>query len=181
MESKKKYPILLSDVTQAANPSFIRGYRRFWPFMRKYALLAVIGMLLTIPIGALDAVVASFLRPFMDKVMVEQNKDFAYTVPLIILGFALGQGILIYIAAVVNSFVGGRISRDMKMKLFDKLLQMDTSFYDRNNTGTINFRFANDVDLAASGLMDNLKLFLTKFFSSMSLIGVLLYNSWQLS
>ena len=182
MNVKKKYlPVRLNDVSTAANASFIRGYRRFWPFMKRYALLAVIGMLSTIPIGMLDAVVASFLRPFMDRVMVEQDKAFAYNVPIIILGFALGQGILIYIAAIINSFVGGRISRDMKQMLFRRLIGMDTAFYDRNNSGTINFRYATDVDVASSGLMENLKLFLTKFFSSVSLVGVLLYNSWQLS
>ena len=181
MNYKKNDPVLLSNVSAAAQPSFWRGYKRFWPFMKRYAFLAIFGMLLTIPIGALDAVVASFLRPFMDRVMVEQDKAFAYNVPLIILGFALTQGILLYIASIVNSYVGGRISRDMKQRLFSKLLGMDTSFYDKNNTGTINFRYANDVDTASSGLMDNLKLFLTKFFSSVSLVGVLLYNSWQLS
>ena len=129
MNVKKKYlPVRLNDVSTAANASFIRGYRRFWPFMKRYALLAVIGMLLTIPIGMLDAVVASFLRPFMDRVMVEQDKAFAYNVPIIILGFALGQGILIYIAAIINSFVGGRISRDMKQMLFRRLIGMDTAF-----------------------------------------------------
>lgn len=180
-ENKKSLPVRLNDVSTAANPSFIRGYKRFWPFMKRYALLAVIGMLLTIPIGMLDAVVASFLRPFMDRVMVDQEKAFAYNVPLIILGFALGQGLLIYLASIINSFVGGRISRDMKQMLFQRLIGMDTAFYDRNNTGTINFRYATDVDVASSGLMDNLKLFLTKFFSSISLIGVLIYNSWELS
>ena len=181
MSSKKNFPVLLSDTTDAAQASFWRGYKRFWPFMRKYLFWAVLGMLLTIPIGALDAVVTSFLRPFMDKVMVEQDKAFAYDVPLYILAFALGQGILLYISSLVNSYVGGRISCDMKQMLFKKLLGMDTAFYDKNNTGTINFRYASDVDTASSALMDNLKLFLTKFFSSVSLIGVLLYNSWQLS
>ena len=181
MQSHNKTTVVLSNVNNAAQASFWRGYKRFWPFMRKYLFWSVFGMLLTIPIGALDAVVTSFLRPFMDRVMVEQDKAFAYDVPLYILGFALGQGILLYVSSLVNSYVGGRIGRDMKQMLFKKLLGMDTAFYDRNNTGTINFRYASDVDTASSALMDNLKLFLTKFFSSLSLIGVLLYNSWQLS
>lgn len=42
-------------------------------------------------------------------------------------------------------------------------------------------RFNNDADMACSGLLANLKLFTTRIFSSISLIGVLLYNSWQLT
>jgi lipid A export ATP-binding/permease protein msbA len=43
------------------------------------------------------------------------------------------------------------------------------------------FRFNNDVDMACSGLLSNLKLFTTRVFSSISLIAVLFYNSWQLA
>ena len=58
---------------------------------------------------------------------------------------------------------------------------MDSAYFDRNNSGDIIYRYYNDADLASSGLINNMKLFLTRFFSSVSLIGVLLYNSWQLS
>ena len=42
-------------------------------------------------------------------------------------------------------------------------------------------RFNNDVDSACSGLLKNMKLFTTRLFSSIALIGVLFYNSWQLA
>ena len=62
-----------------------------------------------------------------------------------------------------------------------KLTNMNTSFYDANNSGSVIYRFASDPDLATSGLITNIRLFLTKFFSSASLVVVLIYNSWQLS
>ena len=58
---------------------------------------------------------------------------------------------------------------------------MNTAFYNANNSGSVIFRFASDPDLATSGLISNIRLFLTKFFSSVSLVFVLIYNSWQLS
>ena len=179
--SLKKYPIILSDVSANPNTSFKRGYKQFWPFLKPYCFLAVLGLLLTIPVGALDAVVASFLKPFMDKVMVSQDKSFAYYVPMFIIGFSIAQGIFLYFSAYVNTYVGSRIAMDLKVKLYKKLLNMNTSFYDANNSGSVIYRFASDPDLATSGLISNIRLFLTKFFSSVSLVVVLLYNSWQLS
>ena len=67
------------------------------------------------------------------------------------------------------------------MSLYNKLLTFETSFFDRQNSGDIVFRFNNDADLACSGLLSNLRLFVSRLFSSLSLIGVLFYNSWQLS
>ena len=58
---------------------------------------------------------------------------------------------------------------------------MDTSYFDQNNSGTIVFRYSTDAETASTGLVDNTKQFLSKTFSSIALIGVLLYNSWQLA
>ncbi len=169
------------DAKNTSGTGFIRAYKQFWPFLKPYAGLGILGMLLTIPVGALDAVVATFLKPFTDQVMIEQNEDLATLVPLIIVGFAVIQGLFIYAAAYVNGYVGGRICLDIKEKLYQKLLNCETAFFDSNTTGNILFRFSNDPELASNGLISNIKLFLTKFFSSLSLVCVLIYQSWQLS
>ena len=57
----------------------------------------------------------------------------------------------------------------------------DAGFFDKNTSGNVIFGFSYDADLACSGLLANLKLFTTRVFSSLSLICVLIYNSWQLS
>lgn len=161
--------------------NFIRGYKQFWFFLKPIWVLGALGMLLTIPVGALDAVIASFLKPFIDNVMIEQQKSFADFVPIIIIGFTLIQGVFIYLSAYVNNYVGTKISFSIKTKLYQKLLYLDTNYFETNSTGNIIFRFFNDADIASNGLISNIKLFLIRFFSSISLVCVLFYNSWQLS
>ena len=159
----------------------LQGFKKFWPFLKPYFLLTILGILLTIPVGGLDAAVASFLKPFMDNVMVEKDTEFASMVPLIIIAFTIGQGICIYSSNLVNSYVGNRISTDLKLALYNKLLVNDVSFFDKNTSGIVLLRFCNDAEAATSGLISNVKLFLSKFWSSLGLVCVLLYNSWQLS
>ena len=60
-------------------------------------------------------------------------------------------------------------------------MRYDASFFDKSTSGDILFRFNYDVDAACSGLLSNMKLFTTRVFSSLSLICVLIYNSWQLA
>ena len=69
----------------------------------------------------------------------------------------------------------------MRSRLYQKLLTFDSRFFDANNSGSVILRFFNDSETASSGLIQNMRLFLTKFFSSVSLICVLLYNSWELT
>lgn len=180
-KNRQYFPIVLSDVGHLQNTSFWRGYRRLWPFLKPYFFLAVLGIVLTIPVGALDAVVALFLKPFTDKVMVVQDPTFATQVPLIIIGFTLLQGIFIYLSALVNGYVSGAVNLSIRKRLYQKLLFCDSRFFDVNNSGSIIQRFNSDIETATAGMIQNLKVFLTKMFSSLSLIAVMIYNSWQLT
>lgn len=179
---KKKHSAQRLDlIVEQGSLSPLAGLKKFWPFLKPYILLTILGVLLTIPVGGLDAAVASFLKPFMDNVMVDKNTEFALKVPFIIIGFTLVQGICIYTSNIVNTYVGSRISTDLKLALYKKLIVSESTFFDKNTSGIVLLRFCNDADSATTGLITNVKLFLSKFWSSLGLLVVLLWNSWQLS
>ena len=164
-----------------ASSSFIANYKRMMTYVRPYWFRALIAVLITIPIGSMDAVIAWALKPYMDVVMVEKSAVATSYIPVLIIIFSSMQSGLNYAATYLNTWVGRKISNDVKMDLFNKLLHMDASFFDKTNSGEVLMRFNNDVDLACNGLLANLKLFTTRVFSSISLICVLFYNSWQLA
>lgn len=159
----------------------VKNFRRMWPYIKPYWFRACLGVALTVPVGALDGAVAMFLKPFMDKVMVDKQPHFSALIPFLIVGFTVVQGILLYSSNYLNTWVGQKITIGVKRKLYAKLLSMDTSYFDGNNSGTILFRYSNDAETASTGLVENLKKFLSKTFSSLSLVCVLIYNSWQLA
>ena len=164
-----------------ADLNFSEHYKKMWPFVKPYWFRALLAFLMSIPIGALDAVVAWSLRPFMDVVLVEKNVNASWYIPFAIVGFTLIQGALNYSATYLNAWVGLKINQDLKRALYRKLLFLEPAYYDKNNSGYIVQRFSADADQACSSLLDNVKLFVSRLFSSISLIGVLIYNSWQLS
>ncbi len=161
--------------------AMVKNCRRMWPYVKPYWFRACLGVILTIPVGALDGAVAMFLKPFMDKVMVDKQPHFSSLIPFLIVGFTVVQGALLYASNYMNTWVGQKITQGVKRKLYAKLLSMDTSYFDMNNSGTVLFRYSNDAETASTGLIDNLKKFLSKTFSSVSLVCVLIYNSWQLA
>ena len=160
---------------------FTEHYNRMWPFVKPYWIRALVGILLCIPIGALDSVVALALKPYMDLVLVDKTDRAPAYIPLLIVAFTTVQGFLNYAATYLNTWVGTKINQDLKRALFKKLLSLEIAFYDKNNSGYIMQRFSSDADMACTGLLDNLKVFISRLFSSLSLICVLIYNSWQLS
>ena len=161
--------------------NWFQNYSRMMEYVKPYWFRALVALLITIPIGAMDAVIAWALKPYMDVVLVQKSMTATSYIPLLIIVFSCLQSGMNYLATYMNTWVGRKIANDMKIKLFDKLMTFDATFYDKTNSGEVMMRFNGDVDLACNGLLSNLKLFTTRVFSSLSLVAVLFYNSWQLA
>ncbi|MBQ6110675.1 MAG: ABC transporter ATP-binding protein [Alphaproteobacteria bacterium] len=152
-----------------------------WPYVKPFWFRALMSVLIAIPIGSMDALIALSLKPYMDLVMVEKSLSASWYIPLVIVLFTCIQGALTYIAEYLNTWVGTKITNRLKYDLYAKMLTYDTDYFTRTASGDVIFAFNNNADMACSGLLNNLKSFVQKTFSSLSLIGVLFYNSWQLA
>ncbi len=171
----------LQAVASAPQMSFSAHYKKILPYVKPYYWRALFAVALSIPIGALDAVIAWALKPYMDIVLVDKSAQSPAIIPLVIVLFTVFQGGLTYLSTYMNSWVGMKITQDVKRALYQKLLVLESAFFDKNDSGLIIQRFSTDADTACTGLLDNVRLFTSRIFSSISLIAVLIYNSWQLA
>lgn len=168
---------------------------RIYPFIKPFLGRVILGFLIAIPLGALDGVVAFSLKPYMDYVVGQKDLVFtllhhtytvswssiAVAIPFGVVLFAGIQGVLRYLNGYLTDWTSQKITNSVKISLFNKLVYMDTSFYDENTSGVIISRYLNDTDKASTGIVSNLKTMVTSTFGALSLIGVMLYSSWKLA
>src|SRR5574344_1770333 len=119
------------------------NYKRMWPYVKPIWFRALLSVLICIPIGSLDAVIALALKPYMDLVMVEKSIASPWYIPLGIVAFTSVQGGLKYLSAYLSTWVGGRITNGLKFDMFKKLLTFQTSFFDKKNSGESVFQCKN--------------------------------------
>ncbi len=98
-----------------------------------------------------------------------------------IVAFTTLQGLLNYASTYMNDWVTAKVSNDLKRVLYTKMMHKSSVYFDTSTSGDVLWRFHNDADLACGGLLGNVKVLVSRLFSSISLCGVLIYNSWQLS
>lgn len=171
----------MSLLTRISASPMAANYRKMVPYVRPYWVRAVMAVLITLPIGSFDALTAWILKPYMDVVLVEKQVHAVSLMPLVIVLGSLLQSLCNYGATYLNTWVGQKITMGMKRDLYKKLLSCDAAFFDHTSSGDVIMRFSTCAESACSGLLANLKLFTTRIFSSISLIAVLIWNSWQLS
>lgn len=168
---------------------------RIFPFIKPFMVRVILGFLVAIPVGVLDGVVAFALKPYMDYVVGQKDLVFqvlnhtftlswslmAVAIPFGVVLFAVVQGVLRYLNEYLTDWTSQKITNTVKIALFNKLVYMDTSFFDENTSGVIITRYLSDTDTAANGVVNNVKTVITSLFGALSLIGVMLYSSWKLA
>ena len=177
----------------AFNYKYLLG--KIFPYIKPVLGRSIINLIIAIPLGLLDGVVALALKPYLDFV-VNGNPEHTWTyfgitvhsqaflaaiIPFGIVAFALFQGILKYLSNYLTDWTGQKISMSLKKDLFKKLTSMDPQFFDVNSSGIVLTRFLSDPDTASKNIIEMLKSFIATFFGLIGLVGVLLYNSWKLA
>ena len=188
-----EYKLQKTSSKDAFNYKYLLG--KIFPYIKPVLPRAIVNLIIAIPLGLLDGVVALSLKPYLDFV-VNGNPEHTWTflgvtvhsqaflatiIPFGIVAFALFQGILKYTSNYLTDWTGQKISMSLKKDLFKKLTSMDPQFFDINSSGIVLTRFLTDPDTASKNIIDMLKSFIATFFGLIGLVGVLLYNSWKLA
>ena len=173
--------------------AFRYGYliNKIFPFIKPHMGRIILNMILAVPLGLLDSVVAFALKPYMDCVIngkpwhlfgftIEQSL-LATVIPFGIILFAVVQGLLKYTNNYLTDWIGNKISNSLKVELFRKLTSLDPKFYDINSSGLVLTRFFTDPETASKNIINMIKSFIMTSFGIVGLVGVLLYNSWKLA
>lgn len=168
---------------------------KIFPYIKPVLPRAVVNLIIAIPLGLLDGIVALSLKPYLDFVVngnpehcwnflghtIPSQAFLAAVIPFGIVAFALFQGVLKYVSNYLTEWTGQKISMSLKKDLFRKLTSMDPQFFDVNSSGIVLTRFLTDPETASKNIIDMLKSFIATFFGLVGLVAVLLYNSWKLA
>lgn len=169
--------------------------RNMWPYMKPVLGRVLLGVLVAIPVGLLEGVTAFVLKPYLDYVVEQKDLAFqilghpfvltsaamAFAIPIAVVVFAALQGVLRYLNEYLTDWTSQKMTNFVKIDLFRKLVTMDSALFDDNDSGVIFVRYFSDADGASTSLINNLKTLITSAFGAISLIFVLLYNSWRLA
>lgn len=156
-------------------------YKRLYQYIRPYFFRALIATLITIPIGALDGAIAFSLKPYVNAMQIKQSVASVSMVPFIIVGFTLLQGLLNYTSIYLNGWLGCKIMCDLQRDLFKKLQSLDVRYFDNATSGAVIQGYFQDPQAINTNILNNTKQMLTRLFSSLGLMGVLIATSWKLS
>ena len=181
----------LKDTDAETSFNYIWLLKRIFPYLKPYLKLIIFLLLISIPIGLTDGIFAFSLKPYFDYVINKQDfiyngETFSYLalsklIPIIIICIAIFQGALHFINAYLSYWISFKITNNIKIDLFKKLVYMDAKFYDENSSGIVINRYLYDPIIASRSLVDYLHNFILSIFGTISLIFVMFLSSYKLA
>lgn len=158
-----------------------KTFRRLWPMIAPFKLgLFVAGVALIIN-AASDTYMLSLLKPLLDDGFGKTDRSVLLWMPLVVIALMIVRGVSNYISDYCISWVSGQVVMRMRRRLFNHMMGMPVSFFDKQSTGTLLSRITYDSEQVASSSSNALITVVREGASIIGLFIMMFYYSWQLS
>ncbi len=155
-------------------------FRRLLATLRPHRGRIAMAMLLMALSGAAAAAGAYMIKPVLDRIFIERNADMLLWLPLgVVLIYAV-KGSADYLQGVMLAGVEERVLRGLREKLYQQTLRLPLVRLLGSSHGGVLSRMSLDLTLLQQGLSVLAHFFLSSF-TIIALMGVVLYQSWQLA
>jgi subfamily B ATP-binding cassette protein MsbA len=151
------------------------GYAR--PHWRVFAL-ALVGMIAG---AATDPAFAALMKPMLDGSFVERDPQVIRWLPVVMVGLFVVRLAATFVSDFGMNWVARRVIKDLRTAMFDHLLRLPASFYDRQASGALISKVTYDVEMVAGATSDALTTLLKDSVAVLGLLGWMFYLNWKLA
>jgi len=156
-------------------------FRRLWPMIAPFKPGLIVAAIALILNAASDTYMLSLLKPLLDDGFGKTDRSVLLWMPLVVIGLMVLRGITSYISSYCISWVSGKVVMSMRRRLFNHMMGMPVSFFDKQSTGTLLSRITYDSEQVASSSSGALITVVREGASIIGLFVMMFYYSWQLS
>ncbi|WNC73689.1 lipid A export permease/ATP-binding protein MsbA [Thalassotalea psychrophila] len=139
---------------------------------------AIVGML---GYAGIDTLVFSQLQPLIDDGLTNSNPDILKYAPIFVIVAFVIRGTSHFVATYCLAWMGNHVVMRLRQKLFEHIVAMPVPFHDKESTGTLISKITYDTEQLLKAISKALLTLIREGAFVIGLIGLMFYNSWQLS
>ncbi len=159
----------------------MNDYKRLLLFIKPYWKALGLSVICIIMSAAANLYVPWIIRDMVDKVLMNKDMMLLNLIAIGIVLVFLFRGIFFYGQSYLVSYIAQRVIIDVREKLYVKFQQLQLSYYEKKQTGTIMSYITNDVAALQAALVDSLIEMVTEFSILVGSLVMMFYLDWKLS
>lgn len=160
---------------------------RIFGYAKPYALRFYLSVFLAIAMA-----ITAPLRPVLiNKTLSRINAagqtdmpavlDFLLTITLLQVFLLVLETSMRFLFAFMTSWIGHKVVKDIRVKVFDKILSLNLRQFDTTPIGTLTTRTINDIEAINDIFSEGLVPILADMLSIIAILAAMFYTDWQLT
>ncbi len=155
--------------------------RLFKDYIRKYFKRLILALALSIIVAGSTAGIAWLLDPAVKKIFIDQDKTYAYLIPIAIIIAFSAKGLSLFFARTNVIKVGYWVCAKMQKQMSDTIILSDTDTIENKHSAKFISNFLYDAtmvqQLVSTGVLNIMK----DTFTLLALLTVMFYQNWKLA
>jgi subfamily B ATP-binding cassette protein MsbA len=148
-------------------------------FPHKFKIfLALIMMIIS---AAATGLHAWLVRPALDEVLIQGNREMLFLIPIAIIITTLFKGLATYTHSYQMSKVAHNVIASLQLEMFKKLMFLNLKFFNDSKSGNLISRLINDTYFLRMAIVKSVTGVIKDLLVIIFLLGNMFYQSWTLT
>jgi ATP-binding cassette, subfamily B, multidrug efflux pump len=169
------------DKVSSGNIIDFKVVRRILGFVRPYKGRFYLVIVLTVVLGFLAPVRVMMIQYTLDNHVASGNYDAMLTVMILLLVLLLAQTVFQYVHTYVSGRIGQYVIRDIRIKLYEHLVNLRLRFFDKTPIGRLVTRTISDVEALADVFSEGLAAMAGDLLQIVFILAFMFWQDWRLA
>ncbi len=158
-----------------------RLYARLLRHVAPYWKIMIISVISLLVLSSAEAAFAAVLEKMIDKIFVEKDQFYMYTIPAALVIISVARGLMNFCGVISINWVANKIVMDLRQMMFERLLHLPMQFYNDNSSGNLISKIIFDVSQVTAAATETFVTIVRDTFTIAFLIALMLYYNWELT
>lgn len=150
-------------------------------YLLPHKLKIFLALLMMIVSAGATGLHAWLVRPALDEVLIQGNKEMLFLIPLAIILATLCKGLATYTHSFQMSKVAHSVIALLQFQMFEKLMFLNLKFFNDSKSGNLISRLINDTYFLRMAIVKSVTGVIKDFLIIIFLLINMFYQSWTLT
>ena len=156
-------------------------FRRLLQFTKPYKLTFWFVGISAILVSGFSVLQPILLEKVIDDSIIPRDyENLIYFISLMG-AFLLAEVFFQFSFIYFSNWLGLSVVRDIRVKLFDKILQFKMKYFDKSSVGRLTTRAVNDIETISSIFSEGLFTIASDLLKMLAILSFMFYRSWELT
>ena len=156
-------------------------YFRLLAYVKPYWRVFAVSILSLVLMAATEPLFPALMKPLLDEGFTKQNQIYIKWTPIFLVAMFLVRGILSFMGSYASSWVANKVVTDLRIRMFERLIQLPSTFFDNRSSGALVSKIAYDVNNVTGAATQALTTIVRDTLTVAGLLGWLLWLDWKLT